>query len=210
MKKSELIKLIQALQDDDEVDETISKSELGKALLASGLTLDAFKAKLNDPAFKAFMDSEKDTHFNKALETWKKNNLQALVDAKYKKQHPEADPANEELRKIQKELEDMKAEKLRTELKNIGIKYATEKKLPVDLVDYFIGADETATKANIDNLAKIFEAHDKTVKEELLKQNSYTPPAGGGGGKDSIAQKLLEQNKGTNSDLGTARESYFK
>jgi hypothetical protein len=210
MLKKELLKLIEVLKEDDNIDETISKSDLGKALLSSGLTLDAFKAKLNDTDFKSFLDSEKDKHLTKGIETFKKNNLQTLVDAEYKKQHPEADPANEALREVQKELEDMKTEKLRTDLKNTGIKYATEKKLPVDLVDYLIGSDENATKANLDNLVKIFETHDKAVKEELLKGASYVPPAGGSGGKDSYAQKILEQSKGTDPNLEKARQSYFE
>jgi len=57
MKKSELTKLIESLGDDAEVDETVSKSDLGKALASSGLTLDAFKEKVEkDADFKSFMD----------------------------------------------------------------------------------------------------------------------------------------------------------
>ena len=47
------------MKDEDNIDETVSKSDLGKALSTSGLTLEAFKKKLTDSDFKAYMDSEK-------------------------------------------------------------------------------------------------------------------------------------------------------
>lgn len=159
---------------------------------------------------KTYLQSISDKRVTDGIETFKKKNLQKLVDEEYKKQHPEADPKDTKLAEMEKKLEDIQREATRKDLTNKALKIMTEKKLPVDLVDYFIGADETATTANLDGFAKILEAHDKGVKEDLLKQNQYTPPAGGGGGADSFAHKIIEQSKGVDKGLETARENYFK
>jgi len=181
MKKSELIKLVEALSDDADIDETISKSDLGKALIDSGLTLDAFKTKLeSDSVFKSYFDSEKDKHSKKAFDTWKTNHLQELINEEYKKQHPEADPKDTELANMKAEIEQMKKEKLREALANKALKFATEKKLPVDLIDFVIGADEETTKQNLNNLAVIFSKYDEALKAQILKDNTYIPPKGGG------------------------------
>ncbi|MCD2345809.1 DUF4355 domain-containing protein [Clostridium guangxiense] len=181
MKKSELIKLIETLKDDDDIDEAVSKSDLGKALASSGLTLDAFKSKVeNDKDFKAYMDSEKDKHSKKSFETWKTNHLQELVLEEYKKQHPEADPKDTELANMKAEIEQMKKEKLKETLTNKALKIATEKNLPVDLIDFVIGTDEETTKQNLDTLVAIFSKHDETLKAQILKDNTYIPPTGGG------------------------------
>ena len=81
MNKTELLKLIENIGDEDSVDETLSQSDFAKSLTSGSLTLNAFKDKLTDPEFKSFLDSTKDTHFNTALETWKANNLQKIIDA---------------------------------------------------------------------------------------------------------------------------------
>jgi hypothetical protein len=181
MKKSELTKLIEALKDDDNIDETISKSDLGKALVNSGLTLDAFKSKLeSDAGFKSFMDSEKDKHSKKSFETWKQNNLQKLVDEEYKKQHPDADPKDTEIAKLKKQFEDMQKEALKKDLTNKALKEMTEKKLPTDLVNFIVGEDEDTTNKNLKTLGDIFTKHDEALKTEILK-DTYKPGGHGGG-----------------------------
>ncbi|OAA90714.1 DUF4355 domain-containing protein [Clostridium coskatii] len=181
MKKSELTKLIEALKDDDDIDETISKSDLGKALVSSGLTLDNFKSKLeSDSNFKSFMDSEKDKHLQKGIDTFKTNNLQKLVDEEYKKQHPEADPKDTEIAKLKKQFEDMQKESLKKDLTNKALKTMTEKKLPTDLVNFIVGVDEDSTNKNLETLEKVFNSHDEAIKTEILKDGTYKPGGQGG------------------------------
>lgn len=181
MLKKELAEFLKSAKDDDNIDEILGKAEPVKALINSGLTLDNFKSKLEaDSDFKSFMDSEKDKHSKKAFETWKANHLQELVNEEYKKQHPEADPKDTELANMKAEIEQMKKEKLKEILTNKALKFATEKKLPVDLIDFVIGADEEATKQNLDTLAAIFSKHDEVLKAQMLKDNTYIPPKGGG------------------------------
>lgn len=191
MKKNELTKLVETFKDDDNVDETISKSDLGKALVNSGLTLDAFKSKLeSDAGFKSFMDSEKDKHSKKSFETWKQNNLQKLVDEEYKKQHPDADPKDTEIAKLKKQFEDMQKESLKKDLTNKALKEMTEKKLPADLVNFIVGDDEDTTNKNLKTLTEVLSKHDEALKTEILK-STYKP--GGQGGAEPSEEAVQAQ-----------------
>lgn len=128
-----------------------------------------------DKEGKSWLDSVKDKHFSKALETWKANNLQKLLDEKIKELYPEEDPKDVELKKMKQEIEKMKAETLRKELTNKALKVAQEKKLPTDLIDYFIGKDEETTLKNLEVLEQTFNKHIENLIEERLK-NGYKPP----------------------------------
>lgn len=191
MLKKELGKLLETLMDDDSIDEAISKSDLGKALVSSGLTLDAFKTKLeSDSAFKSFMDSEKDKHHTKALETWKNNNLTKLIDEEVKKKYPEQDPKDKALADLKAEMEKMKQESLKKDLTNKALKTMTEKKLPADLVNFIVGQDEDTTNKNLETLEKILSAHDEALKTEVLK-GTYKP--GGQGGAETTVEAAQAQ-----------------
>lgn len=142
---------------------------------------------------KKWLDSVKDKHYNKAFETWKTNNLSKVLDDEIKKRFPEKDPKDVELVKLQQEVEKMKQEKQHEVLKNKALSYATEKKLPVNLVDYFLGVDEEGTRKNLDALEEVFNAHIQAQVEERLKTNTYTPPKGGGKDNIDISKMSMEE-----------------
>ncbi|MGJ0908860.1 DUF4355 domain-containing protein [Clostridium botulinum] len=178
MLKKELLELIKDIEDDKDVDEIIATSEL--ATKFGGL--DAFKQKITtDKDFKSYIDSLKDQHLNKGLETWKQNNLQNLIDKKIKELYPEDDPKDLELKKLQQEMENMKKETLKKELTNKALKKMTDEGLPTDLVDFLVGADEDSTTKNIDLFKEKFTNKLETTVKERLKDNSYTPPSGDAG-----------------------------
>lgn len=138
-------------------------------------TLEVFKSKLNDPDFKSFMDSEKDKHLTKGIETFKTNNLQKLVDDKVKELYPDADPKDIELNKLKTMIEAMQKDNSRKELTNKALKLAQEKSLPISLVDYFIGNDEESTINNLTALETVFSAQVESIVTERLK-GGYKPP----------------------------------
>ncbi|NFC29187.1 DUF4355 domain-containing protein [Clostridium botulinum] len=187
MLKKDLLELIKDIEDDKDVDEILSTSEL--ATKFGGL--DMFKQKINtDKDFKSYMDSLKDQHLNKGLETWKANNLQSLIDEKIKELYPEDDPKDLELKKLQQEMENMKKETLKKELTNKALKKMTDEGLPTDLVNFLVGTDEDSTVKNIDLFKEKFTDKLETTVKERLKDNSYTPPSGGSdpeGGLDFIS-----------------------
>ncbi|NFM19247.1 DUF4355 domain-containing protein, partial [Clostridium sporogenes] len=119
-------------------------------------------------------------------ETWKSNNLESLVNEKIKELYPEEDPKDNELKKLKQEMENMKKETLKKELTNKALKIATEKGLPTELVDYFIGQDEESTNKNLETLEKVFTGKLETTVKERLKDNSYTPPSGGNDPSNSL------------------------
>ncbi len=125
---------------------------------------------------KRWIDSEKDRHYQKAFETWKNNNYSKEIDKEIKKRFPEKDEKDIELERMKAEFEKMKAESTREKLRNKAIKVASEKQLPSDLVDYFVGEDEESTTKNLETLNTIFSNHIKKAVEDKLKDGSYVPP----------------------------------
>ncbi len=113
---------------------------------------------------RSVIDAEKDKHHNKALETWKSNNLEMLIEAEVKKRNPDKTPEQIELEKLRKEIEDERNARNREKLMNEAIKQATEKGLPVDVLDFFIGDDEDTTMSN---LSKLEEAFNKAVLSQV-------------------------------------------
>lgn len=141
---------------------------------------------------KTYLQSIADKRVTDGIETFKKNNLQGLVDAEYKKQHPDADPKDTEIAKLKKQFEDMQKEASRKELTNKALKVAQEKKLPTELVDYFIDADDDATKKNLETLTNVLSKHDEALKTEILK-DTYKP-GGKGGAEPTIEATQAQMN----------------
>ena len=110
---------------------------------------------------KAWLDSEKDKHSSKSLETWKTNNLQKLIDDEVAKRNPAKTPEQIELEKLRKEIEEERKSRTRQELVNKALKVADEKQLPKDIIDFFIADDEENTLAN---LSKLEEEYSKAVQ----------------------------------------------
>lgn len=146
---------------------------------------------------KSVFDAEKDKHHSKALETWKTNNLDTLVDAEVAKRNPSKSPAEIALETLQKKFDDSEKARARETLMNKAIKQANEKGLPVDLLDYFVSDDEVITTAN---LAKLEEVYAKSVQasvEGKFKENGREVPPGGSGSTNtikSITEMAAEHN----------------
>ncbi|MFT8312953.1 MAG: DUF4355 domain-containing protein [Clostridium sp.] len=173
--------------------ETNKDSEDVKNFLGGFSSLDVFKEKVNsDSNFKSFMDSEKDKHSSKSLETWKTNNLQKLIDDAVSKANPQETPEQKQVRELKAQLDKMQKDSLHKELTNSAYKLASEKKLPNELVDYFVGQDADSTTNNINKFAEIMALHDEAIRKEFAKDNSYTPPADKGGDLSGL-DKLREQ-----------------
>ncbi|NFO30956.1 DUF4355 domain-containing protein [Clostridium botulinum] len=189
MFKKDLLKLTENIEDEGSVDEVLSQSDFAKSLLSSGLTLDAFKEKENDTEFKSYLDSIKDTHFTKALETWKANNLNKMVEAELLKRNPSKTPEQLKLEEMEQRLnESEKQRKLsdqKSRIKSDGI----YKEIDPTIVDLLINEDEEITKAN---LALYIEKNKPFVQAEIekrLKDNQYTPPS-----NEADKAKQLEQD----------------
>ncbi|WP_158232830.1 DUF4355 domain-containing protein [Sporosarcina sp. P17b] len=130
----------------------------------------------SDATIKSWLDSQKDRHSSKSLETWKANNLQSLIEEKLKELNPDKSPQDIELEKIRKQLADMEREKQRESLKNKALTIVTEKGLPTSAIDFFLGEDEDTTLQNLEKYENELKSFGQQMVEKSMKKNEYTPP----------------------------------
>lgn len=157
--------------------ESNKESEEVKNYLQGFLSVEGVQQFLQDNKdAKSWFDSTVDKRTTKSLETWKTNHLEQLIDEEVKKRFPEKDAKDIELEKLKVEVEKMQREKQREILTNQAMKVASDKKLPLKLVDYFIGSDEETTNKNLEELDSVFQSSVQAVVEQRLKGDGYAPP----------------------------------
>ncbi|WP_027725435.1 DUF4355 domain-containing protein [Tuberibacillus calidus] len=144
----------------------------------SAVSVDKVKGFLETDEGKKLLQPRLDQHFAKSLETWKNNNLQKLIDEEIKKRYPDEDPKDKTLRELQRKIEQMEKEKLYESLKNKALKIATEKKLPVQLIDFMIGEDEEKTISNLSQLEEVWNSQLQALVDEKLKSSGTNPGDG--------------------------------
>lgn len=203
MLKKDLVKLIEGATDDQDINSLLVKTDIEETFKASGLTLDTFKDKLKtDKDFKAYVESENDKYHNKALKTWKENNLEKELEPFIQSKYPDLviDPMQKQLLEVQKELASAKAEAAKEKLLTHAISYANEKGIKIKSIDRYLGEDLDSTKANLDGLAEDWSKGLETMVNEKMKSNSYVP--GGSnpdGSKVSIGASIAQQNNKSNT-----------
>lgn len=135
-----------------------------------------------------------DSYFSKGLETWKQNNLSKLVDEEIQKRNPSTDPKDIELNKLKSQLEQMKADSLKKDLTANAIKYATTKNLPVDMVDFLVGADEDSTNKNMKAFEKAFQTAVDNAVNEKLKTSGHIPSNTEPSNMDGVEKAFYNKN----------------
>ncbi len=189
MIKKDLLKLIENIEDEGSVNEVLSQSDFAKSLLSSGLTLDAFKEKENDTEFRSYLDSIKDTHFTKALETWKANNLNKMIEAELLKRNPSKTPEQLKLEEMEQRLNESEKQRKLSDQKSRIKSDESYKGIDSKIIDLLVNEDEEITKAN---LALYVEGNKPFIQSEIekrLKDNQYTPPS-----NEADKAKQLEQD----------------
>lgn len=157
-------------------------------------TPERVKAFLETEAGQQAMQPFIDKQSAKGIETWKSNNLQALIDAEIKTRFPESDPKDVEIANMKAELEKMQKESARKELLIKAQSIATEKKLPVSLVSYFIGDDEKSTKQNLETLEKVFTEALSASVDDRLKQGNHIPNGDKSEPMDGVTAAFMARN----------------
>lgn len=128
------------------------------------------------PDGKAWIDSVKDKHLQKGLETWKSNHLETFITDEIKKRFPEKSEQELEVERLKSEIGKMKLEKERESLTNKTMQIANERNLPIELAGFFIGENEEITLQNLKTFEGVFQGAVQKALEERLKSNGYTPP----------------------------------
>lgn len=182
MKKSELLKLIETIADDGDINEVILGAdefkELGKVDL-SKLTTDEFKNLLTtNEAIKGYMTSHDDSIRSSAVETFKNGKMKELIDkAVEEAKNGKKTPEQERIEELEKQFAESQAQIQRQNTINKYTGVLKEKGLPTELVNFVYGdgKEETIDK-NIETLGTVFtSAIDSGVKSKL-GTSSYVPP----------------------------------
>lgn len=182
MKKSELLKLIETIADDGDINEVILGAdefkELGKVDL-SKLSTDEFKNLLTtNEAIKGYMTFHDDSIRSSAVETFKSGKMKELIDkAVEEAKNGKKTPEQERIEELEKQFAESQAQIQRQNTINKYTGVLKEKGLPTELVDFVYGdgKEETIDK-NIETLGTVFtSAIDSGVKSKL-GTSSYVPP----------------------------------
>lgn len=151
----------------------------------SAVSADKVKGFLETEEGKKFLQPRLDQHFTKGLETWKDNNLEKIVEEEVSKRNPSKTPEQIEVEKLRKEIEAEKAARNRETLVNKALKAADEKKLPKDVIDFFIGENEDSTLENLSKLEESFNAAVQAAVDVKFKESGREIERGNGAGNST-------------------------
>lgn len=164
----------------------LAKLEKGEALTADELnflkglktvTLDSVKEFLEkDEAGKKYLQSLNDAAVTKGITTFKEKTMPSLIEEEIKKKFPDETEEQKKLRLLTEDQAKLKAEIKKKDLLNKAISIATEKKLPLKLIDKFLGDDEETTIKNLELLETEYNGAITSAVEEKFKENGRTPP----------------------------------
>lgn len=177
MKKNEIVEFLKDLADDADIDEVVKGNENLAKLFEKGLTIEDVKNFLDSSEDgKKYLQQYGDSRVTKGIETFKANNLQKLIDEAIAKSNPEETPEQKKIRELQERIDKSERESARKDLKAKAIQIANDKKVPLKLVDYFLGQDEETTTKNLDAFNEIFNTSLSAAIEEKIK-GGYKPPS---------------------------------
>lgn len=184
MLKSELLNKLSAIEDTADVDAEILNLGFAKPIDS----IDTFKDMLaNNQLIKGFYASEKDRAVTNGIKTYEEKTLPTKLEEALKAKSNEGKtPEQIQMQEMQKEIDNMKTEKVKTEMSSKYTKTLSEKGLDAGLVDFVLGNDDESTNANIEKInALIASAVDAQVKSKLNQGGNQVPPnqTGAVGGK---------------------------
>ena len=194
MLKSELIKRLENIVEDADVDEAIKAMDEYKATIDySKLTTDEYKKILEEnPVIKAYQQSQFDSAVGSAVtkydQKFMKEKFPELLNAEMEKaNNKNKTPEQIEAEKTLEEAKKLKAELAHEKNLNKYSKILTDKKLPVELAEFVVGADDETSDKNVEFFNNLFGK----MKDQELKDNAPKPPAEIAGKVDTDTQALM-------------------
>lgn len=194
MLKKELIEKLKDIAEDADVDEAIKAMVEYKATVDySKLTTDEYKKILEEnPVIKAYQQSQFDSAVGSAVtkhdQKFMKEKFPELLKAEMEKaNNKNKTPEQIEAEKTLEEAKQLKAELAREKSLNKYTKILTEKKLPVELAEFVVGADDETSDKNVEFFNNLFGK----MKEQDLKDNAPKPPKEDAGKVDADTQALM-------------------
>lgn len=195
MKKSELMELIKSIADDADIDETIKGSNLAE-LFKKDLTLDEVRNFIeSNQEGKQYLQSYGDKRVTDGIKSWKDKNLQTLInDEVLKATGKKKTPEQLKIEELEKNFNEQKAKAERAEKIAKYKDVLAEKKIPGEMIDYFLTDNDETTNTRIDNFAAYVDGIVSTNVKEKIASGSYTPPGENGAGDltvDDIAKMMM-------------------
>ncbi len=177
------------------------EQELADYLSGKILTPDNVKGYLETDEGHKIIKTLNDKHFNKAIVTWKENNLDSIVEDEIAKRNPGETEDQKRIRILEAKIKESETKEKRTRLESYAKEVATQKGVPAEIVPYFVADDEETTEANIETLERnISEMVQQQVKARFKDggrdvQRNRTPSVGELSRLKDEYQKAIEQNK---------------
>lgn len=200
MNKTELLALINEVDDNADIDEIILSNGFAKPITdVEGLN----KLLESDKSLQGLFDKKVTT----GIENFKKNGMQKLIEAEVLKRTGKNEtPEQKEIRELKERLDKADKEKAKAEMISKYKDVLAEKKIPSNMIDFLLAQDDETTGANIELFENSMKQYIETGIKAKLGDSEYTPPTGGGNvGKvtweqvidnPSLYNTYLEQNKG--------------
>lgn len=135
------------------------------------VSVDDVKGFLDTEEGRRFIQPELDRYHNKSLNTWKENNLEKLINDEVSKRNPELTEEQKRITALEQELEKRDAEAKRERLRNHAFNKAQELNLPTNLIDRFLGDDETQTDELLTGLKETFDTQIQKSVEAKFKDS---------------------------------------
>ncbi|NFH70090.1 DUF4355 domain-containing protein [Clostridium botulinum] len=195
MKKTELNELFKNIADDADIDEIIKGSTLAE-LFKKDLTLDEVKnfVESNDDG-KKYLQTYGDKRVTDGIKTWKDKNLQTLInDEVLKATGKKKTPEQIKIEELEKQFNEQKAKAERAETVAKYKDVLAEKKIPMEMIDYFLTDNDETTSTRIDNFSTYVNDMVKNGVKEQISDGNYTPPGENGAGDltvDDVAKMMM-------------------
>lgn len=155
--------------------EQIEKTEVVEQVQTPTVSKEDIEKYLGTDEGRKFLQPILDKTVTKSLETYKEKTLPNLVDQRVKELYPDVSPEQKALKEMQMELEKIKKEAMREKLLNNALKIATEKNLPTQIIDRFLGEDDETTAENLTLLETILNDAVKKAIEGKLPELGRSP-----------------------------------
>lgn len=200
MLKSELLALINEVDDNADIDEIILSNGFAKPITdVEGLN----KLLESDKSLQGLFDKKVTT----GIENFKKNGMQKIIEAEVLKRTGKNEtPEQKEIRELKERLDKADKEKAKAEMISKYKDVLTEKKIPSNMIDFLLAQDDETTGANIELFENSMKQYIETGIKAKLGDSEYTPPTGGGNvgrvtweqviDNPSLYNTYLEQSKG--------------
>lgn len=156
---------------------------------------------------KKILQPRLDKYFTKGLETWKEKNLSKIIDEELAKRNPPETPEAKKLRELEQKLNATERARLMEVQRNKAISHATQKGLPIALVDLVISEDDSVLNSNLSLLETAWAEQLEAKVAERFKDGGRAPAGQQVGPTDIDAQIAAAEAA---KDFKTARNLKLK